>query len=66
MRVLKVEGLCCENCVKKIEAELADSCVKHYEVSLENKTVSVCDCDTCQATAEEILKDLGFVCERIS
>lgn len=66
MRVLSVPGLCCPNCVAKIEAALADSCVKHYEVSLENKTVSVCDCDTCQATTEEILKDLGFESERIS
>lgn len=66
MRVLKVEGLCCPNCVKKIEEALADSCVKHFEVSLENKTVSVCDCDTCQATAEEILKELGFESERIA
>lgn len=66
MRVLKVEGISCEKCVSKIEAALAESCVKEYEVSLENKTVSICDCDTCQATAEEILKDLGFEAERIA
>lgn len=66
MRVLKVDGMCCENCVKKIEAELAESCVKHYEINLQEKTISVCDCDTCQATTEEILKDLGFESVRIS
>lgn len=66
MRVLSVPGLCCPECVAKIEAALKDSVVKHFEVDLEKKTVSVCDCDTCQATAEEILKELGFDSERIA
>lgn len=66
MRVLSVPGLCCPNCAAKIEEALKDSVVKHFEVSLENKTVSVCDCDTCQENAMEILKDLGYECERIS
>ena len=66
MRVLSVPELCCPNCVAKIEEALKDSVVKHFEISLENKTVSVCDCDTCQANAQEILKDLGFESVRIS
>lgn len=66
MRVLSVPDLCCAECVAKIEAALADSVVKHFEVSLENKTVSVCDCDTCEANAIEILADLGFKATKIS
>lgn len=66
MRVLSVPELCCPNCVAKIEEALKESVVKHFEVSLENKTVSVCDCDTCQETAQAILKDLGFESTRIS
>lgn len=66
MRVLSVPGLCCPNCAAEIDAALEEAGVKEHEVSLENKTVSVCDCDHCMEMAMDILKEKGFEAERIS
>ena len=57
--VLKVDGMHCEGCVKRIKTAL-DAAGLKYEVSLENKTVTVDGCDHCVATAVEALDDLGF------
>ena len=65
MRVLSVPGLCCPECAKKIDAMLEDAGVEH-EYDLENKKVSVCDCDHCMDVAMDILKELGFEEERIA
>ncbi len=66
MRVISVPDLCCPNCVAKIEKALEEVGVMHFEVSLENKTVSVCDCDTCEGNALDCLEELGFTAERIA
>lgn len=66
MRVLSVPELCCPNCVAKISTRLEEAGVNHYEVSLEEKTVSVCDCDHCMEVALDVLKELGFDAERIA
>ena len=65
MRVLSVPGLCCPECAKKIDAMLEDAGVEH-EGDVENKKVSVCDCDHCMGVAMDILKELGFEAERIA
>ena len=59
MKVIKVEGMHCENCVKRISDALQDKGLK-FEISLENGTVSIDGCENCLKTAKEIIYDLGF------
>ena len=59
MKVIKVGGMHCENCVKRISIALDEKGLK-YEVSLENGTVSIDGCDGCLKTAKEVIYDLGF------
>lgn len=59
MNVIKVEGMHCQSCVKRINEALDEKGIKH-EVSLENGTVSIDGCETCLKTAKEVIYDLGF------
>ncbi len=59
MNVLKVEGMMCEGCVKRVAEGLKEAGIT-AEVSLENKTVSFeGDVDVVQKATSEI-EDLGF------
>lgn len=59
MKIIKVEGMHCQNCVKRITDALNEKGIKN-EVSLENGTVSIDGCENCLKTAKEIIYDLGF------
>lgn len=59
MKIIKVSGMHCENCVKRISEALDNKGLKH-EISLENGTVSIDGCDSCLQKAKEIIYDLGF------
>ncbi|HPF54345.1 MAG TPA: heavy metal-associated domain-containing protein [Eubacteriales bacterium] len=59
MTVLKVEGMHCENCVKRIEKALKAEGLK-YKLSLADKTVTIDGCEHCVKTALATLDDLGF------
>lgn len=59
MNVLKVEGMKCDGCVKRVTEGLkADGIVA--EVSLENKTVSFEGDENVVKTAVSEIEDLGF------
>lgn len=59
MNTLKVEGMMCEGCVKRVVEGLKEAGII-AEVSLENKTVSFeGDADVVQKATSEI-EDLGF------
>lgn len=59
MNILKVEGMMCEGCVKRVVEGLKEAGII-AEVSLENKTVSFeGDENVVKKTASEI-EDLGF------
>lgn len=57
MTEIKVEGMHCPMCVKRISESLENAGIK-AEVSLETKTVSVEDADV--EKAKEEIEDLGF------
>ncbi|MFI3227400.1 MAG: heavy-metal-associated domain-containing protein [Clostridia bacterium] len=57
MKVLKVEDMHCEMCVKRINNALTEAGIA-FEISLEDKTVSVDEAKVAQAIEE--LDDLGF------
>lgn len=59
MQVIKVGGMHCQNCVKRISEALDEKGLK-YEVSLENSTVSIDGCENCLKTAKEVIYNLGF------
>ncbi|MFV0363858.1 MAG: heavy-metal-associated domain-containing protein [Suipraeoptans sp.] len=59
MTTIKVEGMHCENCVKRISELFNEENLK-YKVSLEEKTVSVDGDDKEVKKALEALDDLGF------
>jgi copper chaperone len=59
MTFLKVEGMHCENCVKRIEKALKAEGLK-YKLSLADKTVTIDGCEHCVKTALATLDDLGF------
>lgn len=59
MKVLNIEGMHCEGCVKRIKDALTAAGLD-FEVSLENKTVTVNGDDTAVKTAAEEIFDLGF------
>ncbi len=59
MNTLKVEGMMCEGCVKRVVEGLKEAGIT-AEVSLENKTVSFeGDAEVVKTAASEI-EDLGF------
>lgn len=59
MNTLKVEGMMCEGCVKRVVEGLQEAGIV-AEVSLENKTVSfVGDAEVVKTAISEI-EDLGF------
>ena len=62
MKVIKVGGMHCENCVKRISNALDEKGLK-YEVSLENGTVTIDGCENCLKPAKEVNYDLGFAVE---
>ncbi len=57
MTEIKVEGMHCPMCVKRITEAMQNAGIK-AEVDLETKTVTVPDNDA--AKAKEELEDLGF------
>ena len=57
MTDIKVEGMHCPMCVKRISEALESAEIK-AEVNLEAKTVSVADADVIKAKEE--IEDLGF------
>lgn len=66
MTVLKVPGMHCEHCVKRIKDALA-AVELECDISLEDKTVTVLGCTVCgncvdSAIAE--IEDLGFEVEK--
>lgn len=59
MNTLKVEGMMCEGCVKRVVEGLKEAGIT-AEVSLENKTVSFAgDAEVVKKATSEI-EDLGF------
>lgn len=59
MNTLKVEGMMCEGCVKRVAEGLKEAGIM-AEVSLENKTVSFeGDAEVVKVAVNEI-EDLGF------
>ena len=63
MTVLKVPGMHCEGCVKRIENALREAEIQGI-VSLAEKTVSVDGCEDCVKTAISEIEDLGFEVSR--
>lgn len=57
MAEIKVEGMHCPVCVKRISEALESAGIK-AEVNLEEKTVSVSDTDV--EKAKEEIEDIGF------
>ena len=57
MAIIKVEGMHCPMCVKRIGEALKSADIE-CEISLEEKTVSVNDADI--EKAKEEIEDLGF------
>lgn len=59
MKTFKCEEMMCEGCVKRIHTALDGAEIKHT-VDLASKTVTIEGCASCEATAVELLDDLGF------
>lgn len=59
MNILKVEGMHCEGCVKRVMEGLKAAGIT-AEVSLENKTVSFLGDENAVKTAVSEIEDLGF------
>lgn len=59
MNTLKVEGMMCEGCVKRVVEGLKEAGIT-AEVSLENKTVSFEGDAEVVKTATTEIEDLGF------
>lgn len=59
MKTFKCEEMMCEGCVNRIKKALDGADIKNT-VDLETKTVTIDGCASCEATAVEILDDLGF------
>lgn len=59
MNTLKVEGMMCEGCVKRVVEGLKEAGIT-AEVSLENKTVSFEGDEQAVKTAISEIEDLGF------
>ena len=62
MTVLKVPGMHCEHCVKRIKDALA-AVELECDISLEEKTVTIKGCTVCGScvdTAIAEIEDLGF------
>ena len=59
MMTLKVEGMMCEGCVKRVVAGLSEAGIT-AEVSLENKTVSFEGDEAVVEKAISEIEDLGF------
>lgn len=57
MKEIKIEGMHCAMCVKRISEALKEAGI-HAEISLENKTVSVDEANVEKAKNE--IEDLGF------
>lgn len=59
MNTLKVEGMMCEGCVKRVVEGLKEAGIT-AEVSLENKTVSFGGDENTVKKATSEIEDLGF------
>lgn len=60
MKTLRVPGMMCQMCVKRISAAMNEAGIK-FEIDLASKTVTVSEDNA--AKAIEILDDLGFDAE---
>lgn len=59
MNILKIEGMMCEGCVKRVVGALSEAGIT-AEVSLENKTVSFAGDENVVKKAASEIEDLGF------
>lgn len=59
MKTYKCEEIMCEKCVARIDKAL-DAAEIGHSVNLEEKTVTIDGCASCEKKAVEILDDLGF------
>ena len=58
-KIIIVEGMMCEGCVKRISAAL-ESKKLNFRVCLEEKKVYINGCDECAKKALSAISDLGF------
>lgn len=65
MSIFKCEEMMCGHCVSRVETALKEAQIDH-SINLEEKTVTIHGCEHCDATAMEILDDLGFTPVKIS
>jgi len=59
MKVLYIEDMSCEHCVKRITECLSDLELS-FEVDLANKLVKIDGCENCVAKAQKALSDVGY------
>ena len=64
MKTYKSEEMMCNGCVKRIDKAITGAEIKHT-ISLENKTVTIDGCESCEKKAVELLDDLGFTAVEI-
>ncbi len=58
-KVIFVEGMMCEGCVKRISTALEKENL-NFKVSLQEKKVYINGCDECVKKALAAISDLGF------
>ena len=59
MKVLYVEDMSCEHCVKRI-TECLSTLAIDFEVDLANKQVKINGCENCVAKAQVALAEIGY------
>ena len=58
-KIIFVEGMRCEGCVKRISTALENEKL-NFKVSLDEKLVYINGCDECAKKALSAISDLGF------
>ena len=58
-KIIRVDGMMCEGCVKRISNALSREEL-NFKVILEEKKVIINGCDHCLAKAVAAIEDLGF------
>ena len=58
-KIISVEGMMCEGCVKRISIALEKASLS-FTVSLQEKKVYINGCDECAKKAITAISDLGF------
>lgn len=58
-KIIKVDGMMCEGCVKRITNALSQKNLD-FKVILQEKTVIINGCEHCVAQAVEAIEYLGF------